>query len=175
MNPDRVTDIVYWEMEPGEEPVWFGRPEVMPYIGATTKLGQVLMGIPFAVVGSVLVPVAIPFGVLFVATGICMLGTPLWNYLKARNTIYIVTNRRLIVIEQVLWQSVTCLQGKAIKKVERRENRCGIGTLVFSRVETRVRREDGYNHSMVEEKGFFGIRNIGEVWRLVMNLKNQVA
>ncbi len=175
MNPNRVTDAVHWEMEPGEKPVWFGRPEVMPYIRETTRLGQVLMGIPFAAVGSVLVPVAIPFGVLFVAIGICLLGTPVWNYLRARNTIYVVTNRRLIVIEQVLRQSVTCLQGEAIERVERRENRCGIGTLIFSRVETQVRREDGVNHSMVDEKGFFGIRNVGEVWRLIMDLKNQVA
>ena len=175
MNPNQITDIVYWEMEPGEKPAWFGRPETLPYIGATTRLGWVLMGVPFAVVGSVLIPVAIPFGVLFVATGISMLGSPVWNYLKARNTIYVVTNRRLVVIEHVLRRSVASLQGKSIEKVERRENRCGIGTLVFSRVEMRVRREDGYNHSLVEEKGFFGIRNVGEVWRLVMNLKNQVV
>jgi hypothetical protein len=82
MNPDQITDIVYWEMEPGEKPAWFGRPEILPYIGATTRLGWVLMGVPFVVVGSVLIPVAIPFGVLFGATGFFWLGCRFGTILK---------------------------------------------------------------------------------------------
>jgi len=166
---------VYWEMESGEQPVWFGWPEARPYVRATTRWGRVLLGVPYAAVGSVLVPIAISVGALFVAVGVGMLGEPLWNYLKARNTIYIVTNRRLIVIEHVLRQSVKSFSGDVIKKVERREDHCGVGSVIFARIEARVRREDGFNHSMVEEKGFIGIRNVGEVWRLVMNLKNQLV
>ena len=131
------------------------------------------MGVPFAAVGSVLVPVTYPIGLLFVLTGCVMLAAPVWNCLKARNTIYVVTNFRLIVIEHVLRQTVTSYPAKSIGRVERRERRNGTGSLVFDRTVTSVRREDGYDHSMVEEKGFFGIRNVGAVWRIVMNLKNR--
>jgi len=133
------------------------------------------MGVPFVTVGSVLVPVTYPIGLLFVLTGCVMLAAPVWNWLKARNTIYVVTNHRLIVIEHVLRQTVTSYPAKSIDLVERRERRNGTGSLVFCRTVTSVRREDGYDHSTVDEKGFFGIRNVGAVWRIVMNLKNRAA
>lgn len=133
------------------------------------------MGIPFTVMGSVLVPVTYAIGLLFVLTGCVMLAAPAWNWMKARNTIYVVTNLRLVVIEHVLGQKVTSFPAKSIDRVERREHRNGTGSLVFDRTVTSVRREDGYDHSMVEEKGFFGIRDVGAVWRIVMSLKNRAA
>ena len=140
----RAPDAVYWELEPGERPVWYGRPEIAPYVSITTPWGRVLMGLPFVAVGSVLVPVAFPLG-------------------------------RLMVIEHVIRQKVTSYPAQSIVFVERRERRGGAGSLVFARSETSVRREDGYDHSIVEEKGFFGIRDVGTVWRIVMDLKNRFA
>lgn len=171
----RAPDAVYWELEPGERPVWYGRPEIAPYVSITTPWGRVLMGLPFVAVGSVLVPVAFPLGGLFVLVGCGMLGTPAWKLLKARHTIYTVTNRRLMVIEHVIRQKVTSYPAQSIVFVERRERRGGAGSLVFARSETSVRREDGYDQSIVEEKGFFGIRDVGTVWRIVMDLKNRFA
>ncbi len=171
----RAPDAVYWELEPGERPVWYGRPEIAPYVSTTTPWGRVLMGLPFVAVGSILVPVAFPLGGLFVLVGCGMLGTPVWKLLNARNTIYAVTNRRLMVIEHVIRQKVTSYPAQSIGFLERRERRGGAGSLVFARTETSVRREDGYDHSVVDEKGFFGIRDVGTAWQIVMNLKNQVA
>lgn len=170
-----VPDSVYWELEPGERPAWCGRPEIGPYMAATTRWGRVLMGVPFAAMGLVLAPVTYAVGLLFVAVGCGMLGVPVWNWLKARNTIYVVTNLRLIVIEHVLRQQVASYPANSIDRVERRESRDGTGSLVFERIVTSVRREDGYDHSMAEEKGFFGIRDVGVAWRFVMNLKNRAA
>jgi hypothetical protein len=133
------------------------------------------MGIPFTTVGLILVPVAYPIGLLFMVVGCGMLGIPGWNWLKARNTIYVITNLRLIVIEHVLRQNVKSYPAGSIDRVERRESRNGTGSVVFDRTVTSVRREDGYDHSMVEEKGFFGIRDVGTVWQLVMNLKNRAG
>ena len=168
-------DEVYWELEPGERPVWCDRPEAGPYVSATTRWGRTLMGLPFVAVGAVLLPVTYPLGILFVLVGSGMLGTPVWNWLKARNTIYVITNLRLIVIEHVLVQKVASYPAASIGKLERRVNRGGGGSLVFSRSVTSVRREDGYDHSMVEEKGFFGIRDVGSVWQIVMRLKNRAG
>ena len=175
MESKLAPDIVYWEMEPGERPVWHGRPEVLPYIQAMTRWGRALMGLPFVAVGSVLVPIAFPLGGLFVLVGCGMLGVPVWNWLKARNTIYVVTNCRLIVMEHVLRQNVMSYPADTIEHVERRESRDGSGSLVFSRTVTPVRWEVDYDHSMVEEKGFFGIRDVGTAWQLVMNLKNRAG
>ena len=134
-----------------------------------------MMGLPFVAVGSVLVPIAFPLGGLFVLVGCGMLGVPVWNWLKARNTIYVVTNCRLIVMEHVLRQNVMSYPADTIEHVERRESRDGSGSLVFSRTVTPVRWEVDYDHSMVEEKGFFGIRDVGTAWQLVMNLKNRAG
>lgn len=130
------------------------------------------MGVPFVVVGGVLLPVTFALGALFILVGGYLLGTPMWNWLKARNTIYVVTNLRLIVLEQVLSQNVMSYPAARIGRVERRIGRGGIGSLVFERNVTSVRREDGYDHSLVEERGFFGIRDAADVWRVVMDLKN---
>ena len=175
MNPNRVPDIVHWELGAEERPLWFGLPQPATFVRETTRWGRVLIGIPFTVVGLIMTPVALPLGVLLVVTGVCMLGAPVWNYFKARNTVYAVTNERLVVIERFFSPSVTSYRGDAIERVERREQSRGVGSLIFSRVETCVKREDGYDHSMVEEKGFFGIQDVGGVWRLVMDLKNQSA
>jgi hypothetical protein len=168
-------DAVYWELEPGERPVWHGRPNAAAFVATTTRWGRTFMGLPFVAVGFILTPIAHPLGILFVLVGGGMLAAPLWNWLKARNTIYVVTNHRIMVIEHVLRQSVASFAADSIGRVERRQSHRGCGSLVFCRIETRVNREDGYNHSMVEEKGFFGLRDVGAAWQVVMNLKNRSA
>lgn len=175
MNPDRVTDIVHWELESGERPIWFGWPHPESYVWATTRWGRVLFGVPSIIVALVMTPVSPPIGVLLMVIGLGTFGTPVWNYLKAKNTVYVVTDRRLIVIEQFMRRSVTSCPGSDIERVERRERGNGIGSLIFARIETSVVRDDGFKQSMVEEQGFFGIQGVGEVWRLVLKLKDQSA
>ena len=61
---------------------------------------------------------------------------PLWNWLKARNTIYAATNLRPLVAEQLMSRKASSYPVYSLGRVGRRKGLGGTGSLVFDRTVT---------------------------------------
>jgi hypothetical protein len=180
------------EIEPSERLLWTGSPD--PARWAAGGIPAMLFGIPFtlfalfwmAMAGGISFlssgiarqtggpGFATPFmffplfGLIFVAVGLGLLLSPLWAYLKAQRTIYAITDRRAITLEENAFgsRSVRSFGPDEISLMERRENANGIGDLVFSRERYNTYR-NGRHRSHLRENGFFAIPDARSVERIL--------
>jgi hypothetical protein len=180
------------EVEPNERLLWTGSPD--PARRAAGGIPAMLFGIPFTlfalfwtamaggfsfmfagVAGQSGGPgFATPFmffplfGLIFVVVGFGLLLSPLWAYLKAQRTIYAITDRRAIVLEENAFgsRSIRSFGPNEIVLMERRENANGIGDLVFSR-ERYSTYQNGRSRSHIRENGFFAIPDVRSVERIL--------
>ncbi len=107
------------------------------------------------------------FGVPFVVIGFSMLLSPLWGWLAALNTVYIVTNKRAISLEYN-WFNTTIRNyyPNQLNNLYRQERQDGIGDVIIG---IRQWRDSGGYHRS-EELGFLNIRNPSEVETLLRQL-----
>ena len=193
-----VSQIVRRELNPGEKLVWFGCPEPGPFMWATTSWGMVPCAVPwtgfwlfltwkacpgYRVDGSTCSLLFFILGVLCIAIGVAILGSPIWNCLNATQTVYAVTDGRLIVMDYLLRRTIKSYQRQDIDRVERRFSyrrqdfgrveRCDgngdVGSIIFAAVTAKD--IEGDTHT--EENGFFGIANVRDVERVVREFKDQ--
>jgi Bacterial PH domain len=104
---------------------------------------------------------------LLVGLGIIL--APLWAYLKGRTTVYAVTNQRVMIISGGGTRSVKSCTPADIVSVDHRERADGSGdVLIRTNAVTRT------NNSVAQVTvGLFGVSNVKEVARQVMNLHTQ--
>lgn len=126
--------------------------------------GMPMMGPPPALFTMITLIVALAFGLVLLS--------PLWRLLNARNTIYAITNQRIMILDGVLSQNATSYGADDIQRIERRTYGNGRGDLIF-RHETRTRQyqsSQGFRRTRyyTQPIGFFGISNIREVERLMI-------
>ena len=107
--------------------------------------------------GSSLFPL---FGLIFVFVGLAMVFAPLFNSNKASQTIYAVTDRRLLILEG---SGAQTFLPSELERLERRGGENGRGDVIFARELRRGAKGRAYTH----EIGFFGIENPREVERLI--------
>ncbi|HYM10831.1 MAG TPA: PH domain-containing protein, partial [Bryobacterales bacterium] len=109
------------------------------------------------------------FGLPFLLIGLGVILTPLWAYLKGLSTVYAVTNQRVMVISGRGTRSVKSVTPADIVAVDYRERPDGSGDIaILTTAQTRT------NNSVSQVKvGLFGVSNVKEVARQVMNLHTQ--
>jgi len=106
------------------------------------------------------------FGVPFVLIGVGMLSSPFWAWQAARKTVYLITNKRAILIQSGASTTIRSYTPAQINHTYRKEGRNGIGDVIIA-----VRKwKDSDGDQMTEEIGFIGIRNPQEVEKMLKNL-----
>ena len=83
-------------------------------------------------------PVFSTFGLIFLLALLSFIWIPLKNFINAGNTLYAITNRRIIIMDGILSTSVTSYGEDDIERIERRTYGSHQGDLVF-RYEQRSR------------------------------------
>ena len=169
-------DEVAREMRAGETTRWVGYP-IPTKFAIKDGIRNFLFGIPWtafvvfwesAVIksGSVFMTL---WGVPFVVVGLYLLTSPVWEYLQARRTVYVVTNQRLIILNGLLRPSRRSFAPPDIRSVEVVAGHDGVGSIVFSR----ERDSDGEGGWNVRKIGFMAIPHVREVEEHILLLKEQ--
>lgn len=172
------------ELDANEKLLWSGRPS--PSDAASRGCVQSIIGVfltgfalfwmsgaywvtqqgprDFGPPGSSFFPL---FGLIFVFAGLALVFTPFFNSNKASQTIYAVTDRRLLILEGSGAQTFLPAE---LERLERRGGEDGRGDVIFARELRRGAKGRTYTH----EIGFFGIENPREVERLIrLHLQSQ--
>ncbi len=181
--------LIQRELDPDEGLLWFGSP--LPARVAAQEKSTRIVGIIGAafivfwlcVVGFIgcgssavgapaifsLVPIVMfLFGVAGLVFVLRFAGAPARAAAQAQNTIYAVTDKRLIVL--ISGQSARSYGPRDIERVERRDTPDGRGDVIFARERSlSTSHHDGHPHTQQWSKdlGFFGIENPREVERLI--------
>lgn len=190
MNPGDIELRAQSELQTGENLLWTGAPD--PRRAAITSLPAALFGIPFAgfalfwmntayrgtqhlarahnsfTSGFAVFPL---FGIPFLLIGAGIVLAPVWVYLKGRNGVYAVTNRRVMIITGKATRAVQSITASDIVEVNHRERPDGSGdVMIRTNAVTRTN-----NMTSQVTVGLFGVPNVKHVAELVMNLSAQPA
>lgn len=188
MNLSDAQQRAQSELLPGESLCWTGTAD--PRRAALAALPAGLFGIPFAGFALFWINGAYRgtqhlaksgdsfthafsffplFGIPFLLVGLGVILTPLWVYLKGLSTVYAVTNQRVMIITGGNTRSVKSVTPSDIVSVDHRERPDGSGDVVIlTTAQTRT------NNSVSQVKvGLFGVSDVKEVARQIMNLHTQ--
>jgi hypothetical protein len=175
--PPELEDRVNAEVEPGEKVAWIGRPRWSRYILSTLPI--VLFAIPwtaFAVFWVVMASGAgkagggwslFPlFGVPFVLIGFSMLSSPFWAARRSGRVAYAVTDRRVILLEPVLFGGlrVISVSGDELGSMERVERADGSGDIIFGQA---FRMIQGQGNAVPNVRRLQAIPHVREVESLI--------
>lgn len=93
------------------------------------------------------------FGVPFILIGILMFCTPLWTYHQALKTVYVITDRRAIILAAAKPAKLSSYPPEALAHLTLREHQDGTGDIIIAREES----FDSDGDSYIKEFGFFQI------------------
>ncbi|AFY57622.1 hypothetical protein Riv7116_5227 [Rivularia sp. PCC 7116] len=179
--PNKLRQKVDKEVEIGESIRWIGQP--VPRFLTASSIGSFLFAIPwtaFAVFWMLMASTAsilfALFGIPFVLVGFGMLSSPIWLRLSARNTAYLITNKRAISISipvtsfgNILSTTIRSYPPSELKNIYRKERADGTGDVVMAVQQSTKYVNNRRNHT-TEEIGFMGIRNPQEVEKMLRQL-----
>ncbi len=136
------------ELRSGETLIWAGAP--IPWAFAREGLPIALFGLVFGgfaafwIVAAAFITSAGPgragigscfplFGLPFLAVGLGLVASPLFGYLRARGTLYAITDRRVLLFEGGTWGGLTIrtYRGEDLGALRRVERSDGSGDLVI--------------------------------------------
>jgi len=107
----------------------------------------------------------------FILAGLVTLLNPLWTWHTSRKTVYLVTDKRAIIIQGVWSTTIRSYLPDQLKDIYRNEKADGTGDVVFG-----VRQwKDSDGTQMSEEIGFLGVRNPREVENILRQLTQSNA
>jgi hypothetical protein len=176
-------NLVNDAISPGEKLLWSGRPNPKRVMMQLDSLILVVFSIPwtafalfwvYAAAGfkipdfskagfEVLFPL---FGVPFVLIGFGLMFSPLWKYLKAKQTIYVITDKRcLIIVNNPRAKRVEVILPQEMGNFEIKERVDRTGDLIFAR-ENYVNQN---GQSNVKQNGFWGIPEVRDVEQILEN------
>lgn len=185
MVPMELQSAVNAELQRGERLVWFGQPRPRSFMVGGIIIA--LFGLPFtafalfwtfmALVGthfagapSLIGILFSLFGIPFIVVGLGMLSAPFWLGRRSRRIVYLLTNRRAVVIEPGFFSGSTVhsFQPERLTSITRTQRPDGSGDLVFEQFTT-------HHHSghTTTRRGFIGIDNVREVEDLINSLVEQ--
>jgi len=95
-----------------------------------------------------------------------MLLSPLWSYLGAKNTVYVLTNTRAIILKKSFSTTVKSFGPDKLKNVIKNIRSDGSGDLFFDKEVT----YDSEGDKKVKKIGFFGIERVNEVEDMLREL-----
>jgi hypothetical protein len=190
MNPGDAQLRAQSELQSGESLYWTGTAD--PRRLALTALPASIFGIPFAgfalfwisqayhassamsksshnafTSGFQVFPL---FGLPFLLIGLGVILAPLWAFLKGGNTVYAVTNQRVMVIAGSSNRSVKSLTPADIRSVDHRERPDGSGDIVIT---TNAFTRSNNNLASPVNVALCGIPNVKQVVQQVMQLHTQ--
>jgi hypothetical protein len=189
MNPGDAQLRAQSELQSGESLYWTGTAN--PGRAALSALPATIVGIPFAAFalfwitqayhatsaisksnnafakGFSVFPI---FGVPFLLIGLGIILAPLWAFLKGGNTVYAVTNQRVMIITGSGNRSVKSLMPADIVSIDHRERPDGSGDIAIT---TNAVIRSGNNFTSQVKVALCGIPNVKEVVQQVMQLHTQ--
>ncbi len=182
--PHKVDNYLERELEPGEEVLWRSKPVHVKYL-VMTSFGIYLFAIPwtafsifwmagaagmlggFENAGSGPAGYFWAFGLPFFFIGIAMLSAPYWVYRKIRNTYYVITDRRAIILTGGSKRiNVESFGADKLSDFQKTYGPTGSGKIEFSRTVT----YDSDGDRNVKHKGFYGIEDVNEVEALLKRI-----
>jgi hypothetical protein len=185
--PRELRRKIEGELQPGEFIRWVEQP--IPRFFTAASIGSALFAIPWTsfsifwmwgALGSELPDLSkglqpqhlfALFGLPFVLIGFGMLTSPIWEWQAARETVYLVTDKRAISIQGGWSTTITSHLPDQLKDIYRRERADGAGDVIIS-----IRRwKDSDGDSRSEEIGFLGVRNPREVENILKQLAQSNA
>ena len=107
------------------------------------------------------------FGIPFVLIGFGMLLGPFWVLRKGARTLYVLTNRRLTILEGGRTVSVVSIRPEEIVSTSRKEGPDGRGTLILQ--QGSYRDSDGDRQERKTELGV--INDVRRVEQMVLDMK----
>ncbi|MDY6897841.1 MAG: hypothetical protein SWZ49_07140 [Cyanobacteriota bacterium] len=179
--PNQLREKVDKELEIGESIRWIGQP--IPRFFTVSSVGSFLFAIPWTgfVVFWVLTASRASiffalFGIPFLIVGFGMLSSPIWFWLSAKNTAYVITNKRALSISvpvtlfaNILSTTIRNYPPSKLKDIYRKERANGTGDVVMG-VQQSNRYLNNRRNQTTEEIGFMGIRNPREVEKMLRQL-----
>lgn len=170
------------ELAPGERLVWADRPApsarrrrwLVPLFALALAGVAAFWTLQAGEAGSVA-----PFGLVFVAIGVLIAVRSFRR--RARQTVYAVTDRRLLIIRDGRSRRVRSFQPADIASLERRERPDGSGDVIFGqetviRDDLRLRRDGPPSHRVRRnEIGFFGVADVQRVEQAIRELRDRGA
>jgi hypothetical protein len=155
-------------LDPGERMVWSGRPTALSY--ATTKgRGSFLSGIFVCGFAAFWINSAYRQGGLFALFGvpIAVMGlgsvlSPLWYFVRARRTTYVLSDKRAIIDIAGLFPKRLSVPLSQVQFVELKTSNGGAGDVLFREVTSSWER--GYSTT---RDGFIAVPDTAEVDRLL--------
>lgn len=184
--PERVRALVEAELRPGEGLRWVDQP--VPGRMALGGLPALLFAIPWTAFALFwtwnAAQISCPnpslesrifpfFGVPFVLVGLGMFTTPLWLIGAARRTVYVVTDRRALVLSGNWLGGVTVrsFEPEKLGDLSRNQRADGSGDLVFGQY-VKVGNRGG---TRLVDYGFLALRNVREAEEHVDAIARQAA
>jgi hypothetical protein len=172
------------ELEAGENLLWAGQPD--PKRLALQSLPIAIFGIPFTafavfwIVNALNIGSHMPrsggfdffplFGIPFLLVGLGMVSSPLWIHRKGSQTVYAVTDKRLLIIKGGASRSVQSFDESSIGNIERVERPNGSGDIIFAQQVQNYQSSGGHSRTSTERIGFFGIPDVRSVEKLVRDI-----
>ncbi len=160
------------ELRDREHPVYIGKPDplrfavrqIIPtYIAGIGWIGMLVVYVMPDFLSEDPSILGIIVFALFFLIGLGILASPLWLYQRGLRTIYVVTNRRLLVLNGWLKPSVIDYEPTVLNYIERKERSDGSGTVYFLR-------ETGASGAP-EKRGFLFVPDAQEAERCIVALK----
>jgi hypothetical protein len=175
MDKTEVEAIAIRQIDAGERLLWSGTPA--PGEAASAALPATLIGVPFTGFAAFwiwsawsMAPQApgpfkfFPlFGVPFALIGLGMMLGPLWAWLRARNTVYALTERRAVIIVNGGGGGISSYARADMGELTRIERADGSGTVFFA-IRTSTTSRGFVKNTRV---GFIGIPDVRNVERLI--------
>lgn len=180
--PKQLLQTIHRELDTGEIITWVEQP-IARFFSAPS-IGIILFGIPWTSFALFWMWGALGFqvpnfqkgiqpqhlfalfGVPFVAVGFFMLSSPYWQWQTMRNTVYLITNKRAIIIQGSSSITIRSFPPAQVNDLYRRENPDGSGDVIMS-----IRNwKDSDGDARREEIGFVGVRRVQQVEKMLKQL-----
>lgn len=182
--PDDLQKLVNRELESRESVIWSAQPGLRRFViqgVARAAFGVVwtnlILYFASNVVGNrafhetdtsnvLMLAFLIPFFVI----GLGLMSGPYWAIRAARHTAYVLTDRRVLIIEHPFW-STTVRSYTQLGRMFRREKSGGSGDIILDEIAER----DSDKVSSVKEIGLFGVPKVREVEQLIKDTLAKAA
>lgn len=182
--PDFLQELIQRELEPGEQVEWIGLPRQTVF--GPGNVGAILFAIPWTGFALFWTAGAAGFqipdfretdnffplvGVPFILIGLAMFTAPFWTYLKVRQTVYLITDRRAISFEGIRAITIRSFPPEKLANVYRRERKDGSGDIVIPYRPWQPMMDD----TQTPELGFMRIAEVHKVELLLKKLAEQAS
>lgn len=176
-----VKQLIRDELDSDEELLWDGRPKAKVATGSNAVL--FLFGVIFMAFSlfwtmtllennarsvfraSVMDKIFPFFSIPFMAAGVGLLFSPLWNYRKTENTVYGITSKRCMIIVNGRTRKVQSYDHAKIGNIEKVQYSNGYGDILFAKEQYTTSDDSHGTEVRMRSVGFLNIPDVSEAER----------